>query len=231
MIKQQKLSIKNWDEADRPREKLLEKGIESLSNAELIAIIIGSGNTEESAVDVAKKILISYGNNLNELGKSNVNNLKTFKGIGEAKAINIIAALEIGRRYRVSEIIKKPGISGSSDVYNVFKPLISHIPHEEFWVLYLNRSNKIISKNRISKGGVAGTVIDIKIIFKTAIEHLASSIIIVHNHPSGNLMPSENDIKITNKMKEAGKLVDIPVIDHLIISEAGFYSFADEGKI
>ncbi|NOZ46938.1 MAG: JAB domain-containing protein [Chlorobi bacterium] len=225
------LKIKDWALEDRPREKLLAKGISSLSDAELIAILIGSGNTNESAVELSKKILKSVNNNLNELGKLNVSDLQYFKGIGQAKAINIIAALELGRRNTTSDIIQKPKIQSSKDVFDLLHSKISHIPHEEFWVVYLNRSNKIIDKLKISQGGVAGTVADLRIIMKHAIEKLASSIILVHNHPSGNNKPSKNDSDITQKLKDAGKTIDINVLDHIIITEENYYSFADNGLI
>ncbi len=228
----QKLSIKNWAVEDRPREKLLSKGISSLSNAELIAILIGSGNREESAVDVSKRILHDVNNNLNELGKSTIEQLqKKYKGIGEAKAISIVAALELGKRRKLSEIQKKHQIKSSNDVYVLMHPTLTDLPHEEFWIILLNRANKVISTQKISQGGIAGTVIDSRLIMKAALEQLASSIILCHNHPSGNKLPSQQDRTITNKLKEAGKLMDLPVLDHLIITESGYYSFADEGLL
>lgn len=229
MKPQKYLKIKDWAEEDRPREKLLTRGISSLTDAELIAILIGSGNTNESAVELSRKILKEFGNNLNELAKLNVGELKKFKGIGEAKAINIIAAFELGRRNKSSEILNKTKVESSKDVFQLFQAKLGHIPHEEFWALYLNRSNKIIDQLRISQGGIAGTVADVRIIMKHAIEKLASSIIIIHNHPSGNKTPSISDKEITDKLKNAGKTIDVNVLDHLIITESGYYSFADEG--
>jgi DNA repair protein RadC len=228
------ITIKSWAEDDRPREKLLKKGKSSLSDAELIAIIIGSGNTEETAVDVAKKILMKVGNSLNELGKLSAIDLskdKNLKGVGMVKAISIVAALELGRRNRESVAVKKEKISSSKDVSDIFQPLLSDHPHEEFWILLLNRANKIIDKKHISSGGVSGTVVDPKMLFRTAIEHLASSIILCHNHPSGNKKPSEADIKLTKQLKEAGKFLEIPVLDHIIITDQDFFSFADEGMM
>lgn len=225
------LKIREWAEEDRPREKLLAKGLMSLTDAELIAIIIGSGNSDETAVDLSKKILQSAENNLNALGKFTVSDLQKFKGIGEAKAISIVAALELGRRRKRYEIPEKQQIQSSNDVYEIFQPMLSDIPHEEFWVLLLNRSNRIIEKLRVSQGGVSGTVTDIRLILKPAIEKLASSIILCHNHPSGNNRPSENDISITHKAKDAAKTMDIGVLDHIIICEKNYYSFADEGVI
>lgn len=221
--------IKSWAEEDRPREKLLDKGRHVLTEAELIAILIGSGSKDETAVELSKRILSSVGNNLNELGKLTVQELNKFKGIGDAKAISIIAALELGRRRKETETIKREKILTSKDVFEIMKPSMMDLPHEEFWLLLLNRANSVIKKELISRGGVSGTVVDTKIIFKTAIMNYASSIIICHNHPSGNLKPSEADLKITKNIKEAGKIMEIPLLDHLIITENGFYSFADEG--
>jgi DNA repair protein RadC len=225
------LGIKSWAEEDRPREKLLDKGRHTLTEAELIAILIGSGNKGETAVELSKRILSSVGNNLNDLGKLNVKELSKFKGIGEAKAISVIAALELGRRRKETESVKRNKIVTSKDVFDIMNPIMLDLPHEEFWVLMLNRANVVIKKEMISRGGVAGTVVDTKIVFKLAVENYASSIIICHNHPSGNLTPSEADIAITKNIKEAGKLMDILLLDHLIIADNSFYSFADRGNI
>jgi len=225
------LRIKEWAVEDRPREKLLYKGIASLSDAELLAILIGSGNNEMSAVDLAREILIIAGNNLNKLGKLDVQDLKKLKGIGSAKAVNIIAALELGRRRKSSEIMENPKISSSNDVYTIFHPILSDLNHEEFWILYLNRANKIASRMKISQGGISGTITDIRIIMKKGIELLASSIIIIHNHPSGNKEPSNADDNITGKIKEAAAFFDISLLDHLIITDNGYFSYADSGKI
>jgi DNA repair protein RadC len=229
MGKYQKLSIKNWAVEDRPRERLLSKGIQSLSNTELIALLIGSGTKEISAVELARKILIKADNNLNLLGKFSVDDLQKQKGIGKAKAISIIAALELSRRRKMSEALERTKITSSKDAYNVIYPLISDLQHEEFWVMLLNRSNKIIDKNKISQGGVAGTVIDVKIILKKALEKLASSVILFHNHPSGNIEPSEADIGITRKLKEAAEIMDIKLLDHIIVADNSYFSFLDEG--
>lgn len=226
-----KLSIKDWAVEDRPREKMLSKGIRSLSDAELIAILIGSGNMEESAVEVSRRILSSVNNNLYELGKKSIVDLQKFKGIGPAKAITIAAAMELGRRRKESEPDEKPKITTSADAANIFKPLLSDLPHEEFWVLFLNRNNLVLDKMMVSKGGLTGTIIDVRIILKTALDKLACSLILCHNHPSGNLNPSEADKEITRKLKEAGKHMDIPVLDHLIIANDAYFSFADEGLI
>ncbi len=229
MAEYKNLTIKDWALEDRPREKLLSKGLSSLTDAELIAILIGSGIKNESAVELAKKILIAVKNNLNELGKLSVEDLMTSKGIGEARAITIIAALELGRRRKRADIMEKKKISGSKDVFDFFQPVLADLPYEEFWILLLNRSNKIIEKFKISQGGISGTVIDVRMILKNAIEKLASSIILCHNHPSGNLQPSEADKKITTKLKDAAGIMDMQVLDHLIITDSSFYSFADEG--
>jgi len=225
------LTIKSWAEEDRPREKLLSKGRHMLTDAELIAILIGSGSRNETAVELSKRILAQFGNNLNELAKQSVNNLIKFKGIGEAKAISIVAALELGRRRKETESTKKERITSSRDIFQYMHSQFIDLPHEEFHVLLLNRSNTVIRKEFVSKGGVSGTVVDPKIIFKIALEHLASSVILCHNHPSGNLRPSDQDISLTKKIKEAGTLLEIPILDHLIISDTGYFSFADEGMM
>ncbi len=230
-MEENKLGIKSWAEEDRPREKLMEKGRHVLTEAELIAILIGSGSRDETAVELSKRILASVGNNLNDLGKLGVSELVKFKGIGEAKAISVMAAMELGRRRKETELVKRNKISVSKDVYDIMKPILLDLPHEEFWLLILNRANLVIKKELISRGGVSGTVVDTKIIFKAAVENYACSIIICHNHPSGNLKPSEADVRITKNIKDAGKLMEIPLLDHLIITENGFYSFADEGMM
>ncbi len=221
--------IRSWAEDDRPREKLLLKGKSALSDAELIAILIGSGNTEETAVDLSKRILQSLNNNLSELGKLTVKDLMQFKGIGEAKAISIIAALELGRRRKDSEPEKRVKITGSQSAFDTIYPHLGDLNHEEFWVIFLNRANAVIGKQNISKGGVSGTVVDPKVVFKMAVQFPASGIILAHNHPSGNLKPSQADHQLTRKLKEAGKALDIPVLDHLIIGERDYFSFVDEG--
>ena len=225
------LNILSWAEEDRPREKLLLKGKSVLSDAELIAILIGSGTRSISAVDVAKMILSNANHNLNELAKFSIKDLRKVKGIGEAKAIAIVSALELGRRRKESEFAEKVKITCSNDIYQFMKPELLDLPKEEFWVLLLNRANRLIKKEQISSGGVSGTVADPKIIFKAALDQYASSIILVHNHPSGNLKPSQADIKLTSKMKEAGNLLEIPVLDHIIFSDEGYLSFADEGML
>jgi DNA repair protein RadC len=228
----QKITIKNWAEDDRPREKLMLKGKSALSDAELTAILIGSGNTEESAVELSKRILKSVNDNLIELSKLSINDLvKNFKGIGEAKAISIIAALELGKRRRSAEIIEKKKINSSNDAFELMHSMVSDCFYEEFWIIMLNKANKVIKYKSISEGGLTATVADPKKIFKLALENNATSLILCHNHPSGNLKPSEADIKITKQLKEAGLLLEISVIDHIIIGDDSYYSFADEGKL
>jgi DNA repair protein RadC len=227
----EKLSIKMWAVEDRPREKMLKHGFSALSNAELIAILIGSGNQKESAVELSRRILADFGNDLDYLGKSSVEKLKSYNGIGEAKAINVLASLELGRRRQLTNEKLTNKINSSQDAYHYLSLQLSDLLHEEFWVIYLDRANNVIDKTKISQGGVTGTVIDIRIIMKQAIEKLASSIILFHNHPSGNLTASSNDLEITRKAIEAARFFDIKVLDHIIISGKKFMSFADEGLI
>ncbi len=225
------LNIKSWAAEDRPREKLLLKGKATLSDAELIAILLGTGTASLSAVDLAKNILQAVNNDLNELARLTVKDLVKIKGIGEAKAITIISALELGRRRKDFQVEEKPKISGSADVFEILKADLLDIPHEAFWIVLLNRANRVIKKHQISQGGVAGTVADPKLIFKVAVEELASGIILAHNHPSGNLTASQADIDLTKKLKESGKLLDIQVLDHIIIAGKKYFSFADEGLL
>lgn len=228
----EKLPIRSWAEDDRPREKLLLKGKGQLSKAELIAILIASGNRDESAVELSKRILNSVDNNLAELSKLSVNELCKFKGIGKAKAISIVAALEIGRRRRADDVIqKKKKINSSKDVYDTFYADLSDKHYEEFWILLLDRANQIIKKINISEGGLSGTVADPKKIFKLALEHNSSSIILAHNHPSNNLKPSDNDIKLTKSISSAGRTLEISVLDHIIVGSDNYFSFADESLI
>lgn len=221
--------INQWAEDDRPREKFLLKGKSSLSDSELLAILIGSGSRNESAVQLCQRILFSANNNLNQLGKLSIQKLTEFKGIGEAKAITIAAALELGRRRRTEDAEELKKITSSKTVFEIMQPIIGELPHEEFWILYLNNSNKVIHKAQLSKGGITGTVVDSRIVFKTAFEQNATSIILTHNHPSGKLVASDADKEITQKLKMAGKQLDIYVLDHIIVTETGYYSFQDEG--
>lgn len=224
-------SIKNWSQDDQPREKLLNKGKAALSDAELVAILIGSGNRNESAVDLCKRILASVDNNLNALGKLTIKQLMEFKGIGEAKAISIAAALELGRRRRGEEALEKKKIDSSKSVFELMQPVIGELQHEEFWIIYLNNSNKVIQKNQLSKGGITGTLVDVRLVLKNALEVGATAIILAHNHPSGTLKPSDADKQITNKLKLAAESLDIKVLDHLIITENTYFSFADESLL
>jgi DNA repair protein RadC len=225
------ISIKDWADDDRPREKLLIKGKGALSDAELIAILIASGNRDESAVELSKRILQSLGNNLNRLAKLSVNDLIKFKGIGEAKAISIIASLELGRRRRTADVLEKAKIGGSKDAFQILQLKLEDLPHEEFWVMLLNRANKVIDTKLVGRGGVSSTVVDSKVIFSFALESLASGIILAHNHPSGNLKPSNSDIRLTKKIVDAGKIMEVPVLDHIIVGDNDYFSFADEGLI
>jgi len=223
-----KLSIKNWDEQDRPREKLLAKGRKALSDAELIAILIGSGSRNETAVELARKIMQSAGNNLNALGAFSVNDLKKHKGIGEAKAVTIVSALEIGRRRKAADVTERKKITCSSDLFELFYSFTADLPHEEFWAVYLNSANKIIDTVNISSGGIAGTVADVRQIMKFGIEKLATAMAICHNHPSGNVNPSNADIQLTKKIFNAGQIMNIQLLDHIIVGDKNYFSFADE---
>ena len=224
-------SIKNWSQDDQPREKLRDKGKAALSDAELVAILIGSGNRDESAVALCKRILASVGYNLSELGRLSINQLMAFKGIGEAKAITIAAAMELGRRRRGEEALEKKKITSSASVFELMQPIIGELPHEEFWIIYLNNSNKVIQKNQLSKGGISGTLVDVRLALKTALEVGATGIILAHNHPSGTLKPSNSDKQLTTKLKTAAQSLDIKILDHLIITEKAYFSFADESLL
>lgn len=229
MEENENVSIRNWAEDDRPREKLLLKGKSALSDAELIAILIGSGNRHESAVALSKRILMSVGSNLIELSKLSVADLEKFNGVGIAKALSIIAALELGRRRRESEVMERKSIHSSRDVFELMQSALIDNIYEEFWIVLLNRANKVTGKYSISEGGIAGTVADPRKIYKLALENNATGIVLCHNHPSGNVRPSDADIKLTRKLKDAGLLLDIQIIDHVIIGDEKYFSFADEG--
>ncbi len=224
-----KIGIKSWAEADRPREKLSAQGRRALTDAELIAILIGSGSRNETAVELSKRILHHYDNDLNKLGKASISELSNFKGIGEAKAISIIAALEIGRRRNDTESKPPEFIGFSKDGYDIMRRHLVDLQHEEFWIILTGRSGKVLGKELISKGGLSNTLIDLKIIFGAALQYKANGIVLVHNHPSGNLKPSHEDMVLTKRIADAGRILDIMVTDHLIITDSGYYSFADEG--
>ncbi|TAE74359.1 MAG: DNA repair protein RadC [Bacteroidetes bacterium] len=225
------LTIKEWAAEDRPREKLLLKGKENLTDAELLAILLGTGTLDASAVELGKKILALADNDLHKLAKLTIKDLKKVKGIGEAKAITIIAALELGRRRKEQDFAKKISITSSQIAYDTMIPYLLDLEHEEFWIILVNRANVIIKIQKISQGGIAGTIVDSKMIFKSAIDNLASNLILVHNHPSGNIKPSDADISLTNKMIAGGKLLEINVLDHIIFTNQGYYSFLDSGMM
>jgi DNA repair protein RadC len=224
-------SIKNWSQDDRPSEKLRDKGARSLSNAELMAILIGSGTVQETAVDLSKRILASVGHDLQSVGKLSITQLMRFKGIGEAKAIKIAAAMEISCRRRETDQKKLDKINTSRSVFEIMNPLLGHLSHEEFWVLFLNNSNKILAKTHLSKGGMTSTIVDVRIVMKQALEHSATAIVLVHNHPSGVPNPSESDTLLTEKFKSAAESLDIRVLDHIIVTEKNYFSFADESLL
>lgn len=225
------MSLKELSLDDRPREKMLLKGADALSNAELLAILIGSGNSKETAVELSRRILSDNGNNLSELSRKEIPQLTKYNGIGEVKAICISAAMEIARRRNLEKALERPSIKNSTDAYEALRCSIEDLPHEEVWVLYLNNSNKIVCREKVSTGGVALSVIDVKIIMKRALELLACAIVMGHNHPSGSLSPSQQDITSTRKVKEACKFFDIRFLDHIIVSHEGFYSFNDNNMI
>ena len=229
--KQPRFSIKDWSEDDRPREKLVSKGRRTLTDAELIAILIGSGNRNDSAVDLSKRILAASSNNLSELGKCTIKDFMKFKGIGEAKAVSIVAALELGRRRNDGGTLSRKRITSSTSVFEIIQPIIGDLSHEEFWVLYLNNSNRVLDKQQLSKGGITGTLVDVRLVLKVALELNAVGIILAHNHPSGTLKPSKSDIQLTQKLKTAAASIDVKVLDHIIVTEKAYFSFADDGLL
>ena len=226
-----RLRIKEWAEEDRPREKMLLKGVSSLSDAELIAILIGSGNSNETAVQLSQRILNSASNNLNALGKFSTKELLEYKGIGKAKAITIIAAMELGRRKSVAEPVKRASVRSSIDAFQIFYPLLCDIPHEELWIALTNHSGKVIEKHKVSQGGLSETSADLRFIMKAAIIATCHGIILCHNHPSGNLQPSQNDDTLTSRLGKAAQLMNIQLLDHIIICDKYYYSYKDEGKL
>jgi DNA repair protein RadC len=226
-----RLRIKEWAEEDRPREKMLLKGVSSLSDAELTAILIGSGNSDETAVQLSQRILNSVSNNLNALGKLSIKDLMAYKGIGEAKAVTIAAAMELGRRKSVAEPEKREIIKSSNDAFQLFYPVLCDIPHEELWVALISRMGKVIEKVKISQGGIGETSADLRFIMKAAINSTCHGIILCHNHPSGNIRPSAQDDALTSRLGKAAQLMDIQLLDHIIISDNHYYSYADEGKL
>ena len=226
-----KLTINQWAEDDRPREKMMVKGASALSDAELLAILVGSGNTEETAVELMRRLMMDCGNNLNNLGRWGVNEFSQYKGMGPAKSITIMAALELGRRRTVQDVEERVAIRCSRDIYKLFHPIMRDLPLEEFWVLLLNQAGKVIDKMRISIGGIAGTVVDVRPVLREALLKHATQIAAVHNHPSGNCKPSNEDKAVTECLRKASGTMNIRLIDHVIVSESCYYSFADEGLI
>ncbi|MDR3117915.1 MAG: DNA repair protein RadC [Mediterranea sp.] len=228
---QKKLNINQWAEEDRPREKMIAKGIDVLSDAELLAILVGSGNTEESAVELMRRMLLACDNNLNELGKWTLSDLSEFKGIGPAKATTIMAALELGKRRKMQEVKERTQITCSKDIYEMLHPVLCDLSQEEFWILLTNQSNKVIEKLRISTGGIDGTYADPRSILREALLHRATGIVLAHNHPSGNPAPSMNDKRLTSAIRQGAQTMNIRLIDHVIVCDGAYYSFADEGEI
>lgn len=224
-------TLSSWAVEDRPREKVLANGIQHLSDSELLAILLGSGTKNQTAVELARIILRSSGNNLLELGKQSVDELVRIKGVGPAKAISLLAALELGRRRAGIQATEKVQVKSSETVFRLFHPILGDLGHEEFWLLMLNRANRVLGRYKVSQGGLSGTVIDTRIILKKALDNLASSIIVCHNHPSGNMQPSDADVKITGKLRKAAEMLEIKLIDHVIIADKSYFSFADEGLI
>jgi DNA repair protein radC len=224
------IPIKEWSDSDKPREKMIAQGKNSLSNAELLAILIGSGSKNESAVSLSRRILASVNNNLTNLGKLSLQQLQQFKGVGEAKAVTILAATELGKRRSNEQPTELIRIASASSVFKLMQPIIGELPHEEFWVLFLNNTHRVLHKTMLSKGGITSTTVDVRLLFKTALECGAVAIVLVHNHPTGNLKASEEDISLTKKVKAAGDNLDIKLLDHVIITNEGFISLADEIK-
>lgn len=225
------LTIKQWKEDDRPREKMLDKGKASLSDAELIAIIIGTGNREESAVALSKRILLRFDHNLNALATMTIDDLMAFKGIGKSKAVSIMSAMELGKRRSMEHAKEKKKVNSSVAAFEIMQPFIGDLLHEEFWILFLNNANNLLDKSQLSKGGIHATLVDVRLIFKKAISKGATSIILCHNHPSGSLTPSHSDLQLTKKIIKGGELLDIKVLDHIIVSQHGYFSFADENRM
>lgn len=225
------LSLKSLAEDDRPREKLATQGRHTLSDAELIAIILRLGNSKETAIQLAQRMLSENQNNINQLAKLSIADLRKYHGVGLAKAVTIAAAFELGRRRNEADVVKRVKITSSSVAYQVLQTYLSDLPHEEFWVLILNRANEVMKEENLSKGGISGTVVDVRLICKLAVDQMASGIIIGHNHPSGQILPSENDKVITKKIKEGLAIFDIALLDHLIIGDQKYFSFADKGVL
>lgn len=231
MEPEKRLTIRDWAEDDRPREKLLNKGAAALSDAELFAILIGSGNKNESAVELCKRILGDNHNNLNELARLSITDLAKYKGIGEAKAISIVAALEIGKRRKTNEVLERTKITQSSDLFELFEPALLDLNHEEFWVAFMNGANKVLETKRLTQGGMKQTVVDVSMLLRIALERSAHAVAVAHNHPSGENYPSREDLQITQKIKTGCDAIGVRLLDHIIIAGGRYYSFADEGKL
>ena len=231
MEPEKRLTIREWAEDDRPREKLLNKGASALSDAELLAILVSSGNKEESAVELCKRILSDNHNNLNELARLSISDLEKYKGIGEAKAISIVAALEIGKRRKTSDALDRKKITQSSDLFELFEPILLDLNHEEFWVAFMNGANKVLDTKRLTQGGMRQTVVDVTMLLRMGLERSSHAIAVAHNHPSGENYPSKEDLSITQKIKTGCEAVGIRLLDHIIIAGGKYYSFADEGKL
>ena len=226
-----KLNINQWAEEDRPREKMMRLGAEALSDAELLAILIGSGNTEESAVGLMQRVLAAAGNNLHQLGKWQVQDFARFKGMGPAKSVTVMAALELGKRRNLQERPERPAIRTSRDIYELFYPLLCDLPNEEFWILLLNPACRVVNQVRISRGGLDQTTADVRTILREALLARATQLALVHNHPSGNIQPSTDDIRLTQKVQQAAQVMNIRVLDHVIVCDGAYYSFSDEGRL
>jgi DNA repair protein RadC len=224
-------ALTTWAVEERPREKVMANGVQYLSDTELLAILLGSGTKNMTAVELARLVLIEAGNSLQQLGKKGIGDLVRIKGVGPVKAITLLAAMELGRRRAGMQHSEKIPVKSSKTVYSLFHPLLGDLDHEEFWLLMLNRANRVIGRYKVSQGGLSGTVIDTRIILKKALDNLASAIIVCHNHPSGNNQPSDADVKITEKLKKAAEMLEIKLLDHIIIADKSYFSFADEGLI
>ena len=225
------INLKTWSVEERPREKVIANGVQYLSDSELLAILLGSGTRNMTAVELARQVLHKSGNSLHELGRQKLSDLVAIKGIGPAKAITLLAAMELGRRRTSTQQTERIPVKSSETVFKLFHPILGDLDHEEFWLLMLNRANRVLGRFKVSQGGLSGTVIDTRIILKKALDNLASSIVVCHNHPSGNNQPSDADVKITEKLKKAAAMVEIKLIDHVIIADKSYFSFADEGLI
>ncbi|MDA9305924.1 DNA repair protein RadC [Flavobacteriaceae bacterium] len=230
-LKKKSFTIKDWDVSDRPREKLKSQGASYLSNAELFAVLIGSGSSSESAVGLMKRILLSINNDLQKFEQLPIERLVEFKGIGEVKAIKLKAVVELSKRFQKQQPDKTTVLNSSKIVYESIYMDLDTLPHEEFWILYLNQSNRLLEKYRLSKGGITQTTVDLRLAFKRAFEVGATGLILAHNHPSGGLTPSSSDEQITRKFKLAAASVDLRILDHIIVSKKGYFSFADEGLL